>query len=102
MTREEIHTYIRISGRTHFHLFDVDEVIDKIYDDFENRNCYRCKLWQPKEGEWIVIYPTHPTMNKPTSFTVRQYFSNDPYWKLHIEKCEPFIGELPSFIKDKK
>lgn len=39
-------------------------------------------------------------MNKPTSFTVRQYFENDPYWKLHIEKCIPFTCDLPYFIKE--
>jgi len=59
---------------------------------------HNLNLWRPEEGEWVVLLPTNFTSDKPTSFTVRQYFSQDPYWKLHLEACEPFIGQSPSFI----
>ena len=43
-------------------------------------------LWQPKEGEWCWY---GNSLLKVTDV-------ND----LDLSKCEPFIGELPSFLKD--
>ena len=67
------------------------------------------KLWQPKEGEWCWFYNSdnydsvqltlgkfYGTSSKELKYTYidmdRQEYSS--------ECCEPFIGELPSFIKD--
>lgn len=85
---------------------DISRVgIDTIrwYEEIEDKDIVNeWELWQPKEGEWVVIYPIHPTIGTPRSFTVKQYFKTDPFWKLHLQRCEPFIGGLPSFIKDNK
>lgn len=88
---------------TLFKIVSIDN-FNNCFGENENEyaNAIYLKKWEPQVGEWIVIHNIHPTMNNPTSFTVRQYFADDPYWKLHIEKCEPFIGKLPSFLKDNK
>ena len=44
MNREEAHKEARIGGQTRdLTIFDVDVIIDKIYDDFENKTCQSCK-----------------------------------------------------------
>ena len=67
---------------------------------------YMCdyELWQPKEGEWcwyknnlvkiIDITDSIYVKAKPASFMDRFVFFAD------FVDCEPFIGKLPSSIKD--
>ena len=68
------------------------------------------ELWQPKEGEWCWL---NKELAKITSKDNDGYVtflkSNGTYSAYHkidtnfISKyCEPFIGELPSFLKDKQ
>ena len=46
-----------------------------------------CRKWQPKEGEWCWI---------SDESSKRPYLQK---WRNQIvEHCEPFIGELPSFL----
>lgn len=52
--------------------------------------------WQAQEGEWVVLKPRHPRMHKETSFTVKQYFGKN----CNGVDIEPFIGELPTFLKN--
>jgi hypothetical protein len=56
------------------------------------------ELWQPKTGEWVwaqVLNSKVPTIIKVT----QQHIDED--W-LNSSNCEPFIGKLPSFVKDTK
>ena len=62
------------------------------------------KLWQQKEGEWCWFY------NRGDAFPVLRpfvkmseenlYLANNIVCDWAYEYCEPFIGELPSFLKD--
>ena len=55
------------------------------------------QLWQPKEGEWV--WYKKKKRNKLTNNVcelIRFYWDN-----VNIGDCEPFIGELPTFLKDK-
>ena len=59
------------------------------------------KLWKPKAGEWCVF-----KNGQENSATIAQYGSSkltwDGYYNGDYEgACEPFIGTLPSLIKDK-
>lgn len=60
------------------------------------------ELWEPKEGEWCWFWnkgATKPTIgqfeNKHTKSTYNM--KNSMYF---YDYCEPFIGTLPSFLKN--
>jgi hypothetical protein len=55
-----------------------------------------CELWQPRAGEWCWLVPIFKTteVHKLVKYN-KEEFDKDM-------KFEPFIGELPSFIKDNK
>ena len=70
-------------------------------EDYIERPIY--EHWQPKEGEWCWFIDN----GVPKEYIqLRQFESMDgmffkPYGALRgYANCEPFIGELPSFIKD--
>lgn len=63
-------------------------------------------LWQPKEGEWCWFWNSAlgiwfiSTLKDFGEYNNSiQYRCNSVYYI--CEKCEPFIGELPSSLKDK-
>ena len=65
-----------------------------------------CKPWQPKEGEWCWFWNSSlgiwfiSTLKDFGEYNNSiQYRCNSVYYI--CEKCEPFIGELPSSLKDK-
>lgn len=62
--------------------------------------------WQPKEGEWCLFlikgkpYPLLAKFDKIVQIHgIQKYAVIDSY--ITFDYCEPFIGELPSFLKDK-
>ena len=62
------------------------------------------ELWYPKEGEWCWFWNKDSEMPpvlrrfKQTQKDGAHITKDDCYF---YDYCEPFIGELPSFIKDK-
>ena len=50
------------------------------------------QTWQPKEGEFIIV------KSGDDSFQVTRF---NPYYHF-VSEVEPYIGELPSWIKDKQ
>ena len=82
--------------------------IDKLefQDDLANWHiCTSYKLWQPKEGEWCWFWNSAlgiwfiSTLKDFGEYNNSiQYRCNSVYYI--CEKCEPFIGELPSSLKD--
>lgn len=62
------------------------------------------ELWQPKEGEWCWFYDdTEGTPIFGRFYKQDKDFGNCCYPQHQINSpysyCEPFIGELPSFLK---
>jgi hypothetical protein len=63
-------------------------------------------IWHPKEGEWCwfrTIHASNPVFGRFIKQINERYYadthcSRSDYFKY----CEPFIGELPSFIKENK
>ena len=63
-----------------------------------------CELWQPKIGEWCWFWNFN---EMPTLEQFSKYHNLDDHLgnyetlavKLY-QHCEPFIGELPTFLKD--
>ena len=57
--------------------------------------------WQPKEGEWCWFWNNHtnicPLLRKLEYTLNSNFYTNDEMIFTH---CEPFIGQLPSLIKD--
>lgn len=46
MTRNDAMGYTRIGGQTTgFHIFDIDKIIEHIYDDFERQTCVNCAFY---------------------------------------------------------
>ena len=101
-----------------------DWVIPKVADDFKPRKITKIvdndfiesedlmgymidfELWQPKEGEWCWFWNYTDTPN----FMMFNGITEDNLYNgitciggcdIEFDYCEPFIGELPSFIKDK-
>ena len=70
------------------------------------------KLWKPKPGEWCWFWSK--SFPKPQLLPFRSYFRNSFYSTEcgvtifngvlcecnYFDYCEPFIGQLPTFIKD--
>lgn len=65
-------------------------------------NITQCKLWQPKDGEWVVVFDK----DDKNFFGVVKYNEEvkealkDPL--SGYTTIEPFIGEFPSYLKDNK
>jgi hydrogenase maturation factor len=66
----------------------VSEIMLDTYNDLLNKYT---TLWQPKEGEWVVISFGNENA------VITKFDKNANYVDI-----EPFIGELPSFLKDTK
>ena len=64
------------------------------------------KLWQPKVGEWCWFW----NRDKPNKTKLKQLYSinyeHDVHWTYKTidcktyQHCEPFIGQLPTHLKD--
>ena len=60
-----------------------------------------CEIWEPKEGEWCWF--TMSDGSKPLFGQFSGIYKDKFTWDNRYyfsDACEPFIGELPSFIKD--
>jgi hypothetical protein len=58
--------------------------------------------WEPKEGEWCWFWDEHYTTAILAKFLEK---TNEGYFEHHsnsFEYCEPFIGTLPTHLKDNK
>ena len=69
------------------------------------KNSQFLKLWQPKEGEWCWFKDDKNTIGSLTKFVGIEedgtYYGYASFGTQDKAPCvEPFIGELPSFIKD--
>jgi len=71
--------------------------------------CYAsdCELWQPKEGEYCWFWNN----NEEETAVVSKFIEMDAtgsykssivfaHCYISFDFCEPFIGELPSFLKE--
>lgn len=75
------------------------------YDnDWNGKNGFSLELWQPKEGEWCWMW--NDGFDKPYLEKLMKIDKNGKFYAKSVgdrfKHCEPFIGELPSFIKDKQ
>ena len=72
-----------------------------------------CELWEPKEGEWCWFYDIITDDKNKTPYLnqfQRRVMGINGKYTFECKNnnlqaftyCEPFIGELPSFIKDKQ
>lgn len=64
-----------------------------------NPGFYDFKKWEPEEGDWVIQKPKHLNMEGYTNFNTVKYKS---HMKNIISDLEPFIGQLPIFIKEIK
>ena len=59
------------------------------------------RLWQPQESEWCWYgFELVEVIDTATSLKICRQQS-DSYEEVSVTILEPFIGSLPSFIKDK-
>ena len=79
---------------------------------FDNEFMIDYELWQPKVGEWCWFWSK--SFPKPQLLPFRSYFRNDFYSTEYgvtifnevlckcnyFDYCEPFIGQLPTNLKD--
>jgi hypothetical protein len=57
-------------------------------------------LWKPQENEWIWVNGSFGRcVNIIDETTVEGHYIGGSDFKLDISKCEPFIGELPTFLR---
>lgn len=80
----------------------IDKFIIPYIDEWE--------LWQPKEGEWCWFWDDgyRPMLCKSNGKVIKYFngtilYMSDEYiysGTFGTRYCEPFIGELPSFIKE--
>jgi len=55
------------------------------------------KLWKPKEGEFVI-----PKIIKGKAGTYISGFEVCMWTNDDVYECEPFIGKLPSFLKENR
>lgn len=86
-----------------------------VINNLHNYKTFDVTLWQPKADEWCWFwdYDKQPEFGKATGTTPLTensdfYMGNTtyPYTREHLNQgfvyCEPFLGKLPSFLKDTK
>lgn len=65
------------------------------------KDCNTLYLWQPQPGEWCWFwneYDDIPTLNR----FLCMYSDDENGLPNGFDFCEPFTGQLPSFLKDAK
>ena len=75
----------------------VTKAVDGLIDSLDNQVAVIMKdesleLWEPKEGEWCIMYDTEE--NPDANSVTLQRWNNKSKWK-----PIPFIGKLPPYIK---
>ena len=65
---------------------------------FDNEFMIDYELWQPKVGEWCWFW-NQSDINLSISPHIGQY-GNLSYSLEFYDNCEPFIGKLPTNLKD--
>lgn len=81
---------------------------DLEYDKANPSHSIHDKLWQPKEGEWCWYDHILVRVDKITNLDGKDklliYTLDIPMfsqtWSTSTNRLEPFIGTLPSFIKE--
>jgi len=76
----------------------------KTIEDKEAFDEWGEELWQPKEGEWCWFYNTGEGKPFCGKFVTIIQKNNYTTYRAHnawheCEYCEPFIGELPTFLQ---
>ena len=62
-----------------------------------------CVLWKPKEGEWCWFWnegASEPSLGQFKEEIMGKYYVKRKIYAFDF--CEPFIGKLPSFLKENK
>jgi len=83
----------------------INETILKYCTNGSRKNV---KLWEPQKGEWCWFYEleNNPILARYNKFINGEYeaLAIDPNRRLlgHFGFCEPFIGQLPSFVKEQQ
>lgn len=91
--------WVRIKDKNFNAIFQID-LIDEFGNLFDENQNYKgeqkyWELWKPRKGEWFWFCPDKdcpPTLTRLDSFS-RIGSMSEIY-------CEPFIGELPKFLKE--
>jgi hypothetical protein len=72
---------------------------------WQNKNCF--ELWKPQPDEWCWFWNDDftednsiPTLGKCTPKDIGLYMQHSDC--CYYERCEPFIGELPEYLKKLK
>lgn len=61
-----------------------------------------CELWKPQEGEWCWFSNgSHLVLARLSRTENDEFITNDTdmVGNCYYKYCEPFLGELPSFLK---
>ena len=89
------------------HITDVNAPIQVKFST--TRDCFEPEellLWHPQEGEWCYFYNEYmrnPFLAKFSHMVNGFYKSNEPInGQIYWQNCEPFISELPRFLKDRR
>jgi hypothetical protein len=64
-----------------------------------------CELWQPKIGEWCWYVASGGFVKCLEYITENKFdgcYLGGSDATCYIQDCEPFVGKLPSFLKDNK
>ena len=98
MSKFKVGDWVRHNGQVYNLEWEVED--GSIIDD-------EAELWQPKEGEWCWFKGVIDINYNEPSFLFGRY-NYDNFFRMdglehqiEFTEVEPFIGTLPSFIKDK-
>lgn len=85
---------------------EVDGEYIERYDEVSKHYSCELELWKPKEGEWYWLDRVLCKITFINEYGPDEFYFIDSVNQTErkgffsISKIEPFIGELPSFIKD--
>ena len=100
---------------------DIIQIDEALLESIVNENTYNTfELWQPKENEWCWFWWDDGDMLTPalgkfkgttkdsennTIYLCESMFQDyidDGDLTIQFDSCEPFFGELPTFLKEKQ
>lgn len=123
MNQFKLNDWVNITKQNHTRLLQLTKVENirgsnmlyfgkneySIFEERVNTTSTHLELWRPKEGEWCWFWDNDdlPFLLQATGEMVKTsngylYFSKQKqrHGNDASSNCEPFIGELPSFLKE--
>ena len=105
MNEFKVGDWVRAIDGTDISIIGIDTI--RWYEEIEDKDiANEWELWQPKVGEWCHFIIKNTKFSVVAKFKEKEngkfycYLDETVLLDIPFDYCEPFISELPSFLKD--